>query len=273
MGWCLENEVDGQGGGGKAEGAGDERGGAISALAIESQVLVGLAFAGHASFCRGEDLGFVGEYAGDAERTVGGREHVFAAEPPPDFLEQPVVRGQGQVGGLDAGGVASASGTADRHHGDVAAMAFGEEERFLRDLVDGIDDAGKAGGEQGFRCAGGEELLDGFDVTCGVDGLGALGHDLDLWLSRGTLDGMDLAVCVRDADLVEINQRERSDAGAGKGFDCPGTDSADSDDADVGLSEGGLFAGAVEALDAAEPGGVGFVGELCCRRVHSAAGP
>jgi hypothetical protein len=98
----------------------------------------------------------------------------------------------------------------------------------------------------------GEECLDGMDRAVRVDGLEALGRDLNLGLTERAGEGVELTVGVADADFVEIDQGELADSTAGEGFGGPGTDAAEADNADVGMAQAFGAGNTDQALDAAE---------------------
>jgi hypothetical protein len=51
----------------------------------------------------------------------------------------------------------------------------------------------------------------------------ALCQYLDLGGAHGATEGMNLTVDIRDAHLVEIDQRKRANPTTGEGFDHPGS--------------------------------------------------
>ena len=86
----------------------------------------------------------------------------------------------------------------------------------------------------------------------GVDGAGAFGDRLRLRAAFIAGHRVQLAVGVRDADRVAVDEREMSHAGTGEGFDGPGTHAAEPDH-EEGRAGQTIHAGApVEATDAGE---------------------
>ncbi len=247
---------DDVGGGGETEGAGDKAGGAEAGVAVAAEGSVGgfgigqIGAGGFGGF--GGDGGFGGKDAGDAEGFGVAGEGVLGAELFADLGEEAVVAGVGEVGDPDGGGVAPAAGGAAGDEGDAAVAAEGDEAAFVADAVDAVDDVVEGLVEDVVGGGGGEELLDGMDGGGGVDDANTVGEGFGFGLSDGGVEGVDLAVDVGDADFVEVHEGEAAEAGAGEGFDAPGTDAAEADDAHVGVAQACECGAAVEAGDAAE---------------------
>jgi len=58
-------------------------------------------------------------------------------------------------------------------------------------------------------------------------------HDFDLGFAEFAGNGVELAVDIPAADVVDILDCERAHAGAGQRLHCPRADPANADDADV----------------------------------------
>jgi hypothetical protein len=99
-----------------------------------------------------------------------------------------------------------------------------------------------------------EKFLFGRHAAAGIDGADAFGHDPDLGAAHGFGERVKLAVDVAGADLVQIHQRQGTQAGAGERFRRPGADTADADHADVGRAQLLQPVVAVKPRDTAEPG-------------------
>ena len=63
---------------------------------------------------------------------------------------------------------------------------------------------------------------------------------------------MDLAICIGCADVIEIDKRERADAGAGEGFDGPTSDPPNPNNGNMRFSDALESFVRVQALDSAE---------------------
>ena len=85
-----------------------------------------------------------------------------------------------------------------------------------------------------------------------MDEADALGEHVDFRTTDLAVERRELAVHVRDAHIVEIDQSESADAAAGECFDRPRADATDADDADVRAAQALESARAVEPGDAAE---------------------
>ena len=72
------------------------------------------------------------------------------------------------------------------------------------------------------------------DLALGVDALDALGHDGCFWFSDSFRKGVNLAVHIGQAEVVEVHEGELANARTGQGFRCPGSDATDADDGEVG---------------------------------------
>jgi hypothetical protein len=68
---------------------------------------------------------------------------------------------------------------------------------------------------------GGEERVVARDLAGGIDSLDALSKDIDFGPAIFALQRGKLAVGVGDADVVQIDERELADAGAGQRLDDP----------------------------------------------------
>lgn len=79
--------------------------------------------------------------------------------------------------------------------------------------------------------------MDGFDDTVRVDCSAALSHGVDFRIADGPVEGMDLAVNIAFANIVEVDESELADSGAGKGFHNPRPYATDPDDADMRLAK------------------------------------
>ena len=73
--------------------------------------------------------------------------------------------------------------------------------------------------------------------TFGVDGFDPLRHGFDFWFSNFSIEGMELAIHIADADFVQIDQRDGAKTGASQRFNRPGTHATNADDADMRLTK------------------------------------
>ncbi|EKY05181.1 hypothetical protein HMPREF9120_01934 [Neisseria sp. oral taxon 020 str. F0370] len=131
-------------------------------------------------------------------------------------------------------------------------------------LVDGVDHEAERPSENLVQVFFGDEVFDFADAAGGVDLADAFGQGGGFGFAEVVGKGVELAVDVGLGDVVQIDQGERTDAGAGESFRRPRADAAEADDADVRMRQalqGGL---AVEAGDAAEAAGGWGIGH-CVR--------
>ena len=129
--------------------------------------------------------------------------------------------GKGKVGRAYGCGIASAAGCADRYDWKIAARTFGEEKRFVSDVVDRVEDGSERNGEEFGSVLGSEEFFDGGDATFGVDAEDAFAKDFNFGFADFGGKGGELPVDVADANFVEIDEGERTDTAAGEGFEEP----------------------------------------------------
>jgi len=75
------------------------------------------------------------------------------------------------------------------------------------------------------------------DVALGINRFHAASHYVDFWFPEFAVQCVELAVGIADANVVEVDECQLTDAGTGESFDGPGTDAAKADGADVGLRD------------------------------------
>jgi len=145
--------------------------------------------------------------------------------------------GFGEVVDTNLRGIGAASGSAAGDDGDVVLTTGCEEVAFGADGVDGIDDGiGRGGEEVCRRFLGVEDLLDG-RFGLGVDEVDPFGESGCLGSADGFGGGVDLAVGIGDAEVIEIDESEFSDTGAGEGFCGPRPHATQANDHDVASGE------------------------------------
>ena len=100
-------------------------------------------------------------------------------------------------------------------------------------MVDGVDDVIKAREVELVDIAARHQVVDGDAVALGIDRQNAFAQYLDLGTIDAAVKRVNLAIGVTDVDIVVIDQRDVADAGARAGLGRPGTDAADTDDAEL----------------------------------------
>jgi len=121
---------------------------------------------------------------------------------------------------------------------------------------------------------GRDEVVDDVHLRRRVDLQDALAHSLDLSLAVGGSQGVDLAVGVGLADVVEVDQRDATDSTARKGLSRPGSDAAYADDDSMRIEDALGTLDAVEAAQAAKAALESLVGlahDHCMRARRSRA--
>lgn len=143
------------------------------------------------------------------------------------------VAGDRDIVHLDLGRIELVGGP---HAGDDRDVPFtaGRDQRCLGgEVVNGVQQVVRLPPQQFSGIVPGKEGLDRNDFSCRIDVPQAGGHDLDLGLADSAGEGVDLAVDVGQADIVEIHQRDSAEAGPPQCFGGVAADSADTADHDV----------------------------------------
>src|SRR5262249_21970221 len=109
----------------------------------------------------------------------------------------------------------------------------GEKKTFRGHVVDCVQNDSGSAGEDGFARVLIIKALDRINGRGRIDFTEAFRHHADFLFSHQAADGMELAVGVGDANVVEVNESDAADAGAGEAFRGPTSDSAHADDHDV----------------------------------------
>ena len=141
------------------------------------------------------------------------------------------------VGDLERGGV------------QLVARAHTADDRRARGLrlhdqcdlaghgVDGVNDVVVPGKVELVGGVGRVECLVNVDVAVGVDLQNAVPRDLDFVFCHGLARCQDLAVQVRQADLVIVDQVQCADAAAGQRIDGVAADTADAEHRHPGVEQ------------------------------------
>lgn len=223
-GWLSspgDDQLNQFGRGRETKGARDEGGGTVAALTIHFGIRAGLPHGTDGAVTFGEHGWLGGEHAINAEGLAFPRETVLFAEQAAGLLEQPVMGSPAEIGATDGGGITATAGTARDHDGQLAFLAFCNEQCFMLQAVDGIQDTGAGDGEEFFGGGRGKEFLDRMHATFRIDGQDSFLEDSYLGLAQLTADGRELAIGVADANFVQINQRQLPDASARQSLNGP----------------------------------------------------
>ena len=143
--------------------------------------------------------------------------------------------GFGEVVDLDFGGIDPPACSAADDDGDFKRPAGRDEMAFLPNGVDGIDDGMGGRSQEGFRFLPGVEglLHDHFGV--GINEGHSIGEGGGFGVADGRGGGVNLTIGIGDAEVIEIDEGEFADSGAGEGFDRPRADAAEAHDHDMAL--------------------------------------
>ena len=112
----------------------------------------------------------------------------------------------------------------------MAVAALQDEVNLARHRVDGVYDIIVVHREEAVRLVGQVEVIDRVDDCLRIDVENALFHRLRLLLADGLRGRMNLAVDVRQADEVIVDEDEMADTSARKPFGYEGADPADAKD-------------------------------------------
>ena len=100
-------------------------------------------------------------------------------------------------------------------------MTTGKEKAFGEGLVDGVDDVIKPLVENFGSIALAEKSFETSDLAVWIDRFDAACHGGSFLSANFTIHCVELAVDVGDADFIEVDHGDATNAGAGKGLDRP----------------------------------------------------
>ncbi len=159
-----------------------------------------------------------------------------------------------KIGEPDPRRITPAAGATADDAWQIPNPARGDEPAFVRHRVDGVDNRVKTPGEQTLGAVFGEKFNPWLDLAVGVNRADTLRKHLRLETSYVTVECRQLPVHVAEADLVEVDQGEGSDAGSREGLDHPRTHAAEADHRYPGSAQTRESVPAVKPGDAREPG-------------------
>jgi hypothetical protein len=251
---AAANSLDYARRGNETERARHKTGGAEACVTVNAQISDVSLRAADRAVLLCEDERLRREYTLHAELFFAAREAMPRAQKFPDLAQQPVVTAESEIRNFNGCWIAPSARSAGGDDGDLLPAAERDEKTFQRNAVNGVENVVEVRCEDFFGVGFEKEFLTRVDLTIRIDGAHAFGHDFDLGLPKRAGERVKLAVGVADADIVEINQRELSDAGTSERLDAPRTHAADADDAHVGQSQSFRTRGAEQSPDAAESG-------------------
>lgn len=157
-----------------------------------------------------------------------------------------------EIGDPDAGRVCLSAGTPDRDDAQAVAPAPGDESRLGSKAVDAIDDVIMMAAQQGLEIIHREKILDGRHPAQRVDLLNAFGHDPDLGLAQGRVQGRALPVDIGFGNVIHVDQGEVTDGRTCQCLGGPGTHAANPQHTHMGSPEPCQCRLTIQAADAAE---------------------
>ena len=85
-----------------------------------------------------------------------------------------------------------------------------------------------------FDAAARDQIIDGDTLALGIDCQNAFSQYVDLGPIDAVVQRVNLAIGIADVNIVVIDERDVTNAGARAGLSGPGSDAANSDDAEPG---------------------------------------
>ena len=136
------------------------------------------------------------------------------------------VDGLGEVGDAELGGIGLVARAHGAEDGDAARQRRFDEIELARHGIDGVNDVVIARGEEvlAVRCI--IARTDEVQANVGVDVAAARGEGIGLILPHGGVQRLDLAVQVRAAHTVVVDERQLTHARAHQRFDRVAADAA-----------------------------------------------
>src|SRR5690242_20598153 len=95
------------------------------------------------------------------------------------------------------------------------------------------------------------------DFAFGIYRFYAARHHIDFWFAKLRIQCVKLAICIADANVVEVNEGKLADAGTGESFDSPGTDTAKANDTDMRTGDSRQAFRGIETCQGIEAGEIG----------------
>jgi len=166
-----------------------------------------------------KDRGLGGENAFDTElacldfayRVSSCRESVLAAQGFTDLVDQVVIVTAGNVINADLRWITQTSGTTAADYRNAALVAAGQKKRLGLDSVNGINDVVKSLVEDLAGITLAKEALQAGNFTVWVDCLDPAGHGGSFLPTYFTIHGVELAVDIANADLIEVHHGDVAD--------------------------------------------------------------
>jgi len=135
---------------------------------------------------------------------------VLLPQPPPDFLQEPVMARESQVGDFDRGRIAPPARAASRDHRDAAPSTKRNQQALERGRINGVEHYMIAGLEDFFRVGLEKKALQRMEHAIRVDCLHALGQNFHLGLPQFSLQRVQLTVDIADTDVIKVHQGQLS---------------------------------------------------------------
>jgi hypothetical protein len=148
-------------------------------------------------------------------------------------LQQAIVRGSGQINDVYRFRMTASASGAGGDDRNVAFLAPGDEETLGADRIDRVKHIRKTRGQDLLSATFSKELGERVNFALRVDRLNSGSHHFDLGFAEFSVQGMELAVHIAHANIIQIHQRDFPNTGTRQGFDRPGTHTTNPDDANM----------------------------------------
>jgi hypothetical protein len=171
-----------------------------------------------------------------AESTITAWKIIPNAQLAPHLLQQPIMAREGQITNLDGQRILAATCPAGRNDWDVPLFAPGNQQRFSRRTVDRVQNIVEPS-FQNLGCIGFQKkAMNSMDLAVWIDRPHPPLQYLHLRLAQLAVQGVELPIDVADANVIQIDQRQATNAGTSQRLDGPRTNSAQANDTDMGLA-------------------------------------
>lgn len=179
------------------------------------------------------------------------------------LMEECVIEGSAEIRDTDEGRVTPSTSCATGDDVNLPFDALSEEKAFWTYGINRIDYSAKWAFKNAFEGLVGKKVAFCVQVAFRINHAKPLCHDLDLRLTNGLRESVDLPISVGDADIVKVHKGDFTESGPRESLCAPGAYTSNSDDGNVGLAEGMCAQVPVESTYAGESFLVGVIHRRC----------
>jgi len=168
------------------------------------------------------------------------------------LMEECVIEGSAEISDTDEGRVTPSTSRATGDDGNLPFDALSEEKAFWTYGINRIDYSAEWAFKNAFEGLVGKKVAFCVQVAFRINHAKPLCHDLDLRLTNGLRESVDLPISVGDADIVKVHKGDFTESGPRESLCAPRAYSSNSDDGNVCLAEGICAQVSVESTYAGE---------------------